>query len=200
MKVDKNSKQKHDYPIGMRCKQIMFVLFAITNGSVLISAHDDTSPKNRVSLQVQAGFGTHLRLLYERRMNNLFGIETGAIGGENFIRMNLSRFHHYGIFVGTNFYFTNSEEVHQLYLSPSIAITYGNASIPLGDNWKDLSSMALDASVFFAYRYMLSFGVSLEAGIGVDVATVLFPLERGESSAVYSLPFPKIQFGFGYAL
>jgi len=139
-------------------------------------------------------FGAHLSVFYERRFNDIFAIEGGAVGGENFIR-GISRLAHAGAFFGPNLYLNKIDARHQFYFSPSLAFTYGKAKF----SNQDVRALALMGSAYFIYRYLFSFGLGIEAGLGTDAITVLFPLSHGRPIRPFFFPTPKIELGLSYA-
>ena len=178
-----------------------FLFSLLLSVNLLFGAPQEMPPKNRLGTHLHALFGGHLSAFYERRFNNIFAIEVGAVGGENFIAYGYSRLTHGGPFVGTNLYLTNVKAQHHFYFSPSLAITYGKARISnlKEKDWEDLHAIALNGSAYFIYRYCFSFGLGIETGIGVDAVSVLFPLESGKTVRTFSFPIPKIELGLSYA-
>lgn len=150
-------------------------------------------------MKVSAGFGGRYGLSYERRMSDLFAIETGVEGGENFLDIRLSKLTHIGTFIASNFYFKEIENVHQFYISPRLDISFGRTSIREDKDWRQSRVISVGSSVFAAYRYRLPFNATLEAGLGIDAVSLILPLEKGQAVGFYSLAIPKIQLGFGYA-
>lgn len=158
-----------------------------------------TNLENKVSLKASVGFGGRLGLSYERRISDIFALETGVEGGENFLNTRFFKLTHIGAFMASNFYFTEAKNVHQFYISPRIDISYARFLKSSDGDSIHSRAIALGASVFAGYRYLLPFHMTLEAGLGFDALATLFPLERGQTATLYSLPIPKIQLGIGYA-
>lgn len=179
----------------------LFLSFAVALvcAPMLLGADSETSTNDRVAIQLRAGLGGHYCASYERKLSDSFGLEMGAIYGGKFIRLDLSQLHRGGPFVGGNFYFTTIPQPHYLYLAPSVAVTFGNASFRTQEDWNRYYAIGLSGTLFLAYRYLFSFGLGLEGGIGTDVVDILFPLKRNEAINAFALPIPNIALGISYA-
>jgi hypothetical protein len=82
-----------------------------------------------------------------------------------------------------------------------LAITYGKARISRlkEKDPEHLHAIALNGSAYFIYRYLFSFGLGIETGIGADVISVLFPLARDKLARSFFFPLPKIELGLSFA-
>lgn len=182
-------------------KAVVSFLFFTLLSSNLLFGESPGQKKNRIGTHIHVLLGGHVSAFYERRLNDIFAIEGGAVGGENFIAYGFSRMHHVGPFLATNLYLTNVDAYHHICFSPSVAITYGEASIssPKDENREKLNAIALNGSAYFVYRYLFSFGLGIETGLGVDAVSILFPLKPNNSVKMFSFPVPKIELGLSYA-
>lgn len=182
-------------------KTLIFLLFSTLLLTNQLLGEESEQPKNRLGIHIHVLFGGHISAFYERRLTDIFAIEAGAVGGENFIAYGYSRLTHGGIFFGTNLYLTRVDASHHFYFSPSLAITYGNANISniREEDREHLRTIAFNGSAYFIYRYLFSFGLGIETGIGADAVSVLFPISRETSIRTFSFPIPKIELGLSYA-
>jgi hypothetical protein len=180
---------------------IYLLISTLLSANLLLGEEFEQPKQNRLGTHLNFLFGGHISAFYERRINKIFAIEAGAVGGEDFIAYGYSKLIHGGAFFGTNLYLTNVDAHHHLYFSPSLAITYGEASISnlKKRDWEHFDAIAFSGSTYFIYRYLFSFGLGVETGIGADIVSVLFPLSSDKSISTFSFPIPKIELGLSYS-